>query len=48
MEYLWDRIQENAAQNSYAIVVLSIGGVNQAPGESNIIERKDPYSFLLK
>ena len=46
VEYPWQRKNENSAPTADAIVVLSSGGLNKAPGKTNIVEWKDPDRFF--
>ena len=46
VEYPWQRIDENDAPNADAIIVLSGGGIHQAPGKAKVYEWGDPDRYF--
>ena len=46
VEYPWQRIDESGAPTADAIVVLSSGGISQAPGKDNVFEWTDPDRYF--
>ncbi len=46
VEYPWQRIKDSEAPTADAIVVLSSGGISQAPGRSNVFEWGDADRYF--